>query len=174
MVRKTVVAVALRGELMKKIIALALFGGALALSGCVNSSTSMLDTRTAVISGRGSAFTGMGSVTQSILREAAEQATKRGYTHFVILNSQNQTSTAYVREPSNSYTTGSATANCFGGSCFGNYSGSTHTTGGNVYGFEKPGADMIVRFLNADEAGPDAWSAQDVLAASEKAEAPAP
>lgn len=146
----------------KAITALSL---ALALAACVTTKANMLDSRTAIVSGRGSAFTEMASVQTRMIREAAQQTLTHGYTHFMILGASDQTQSAQWRTPTAVHTSGMVSSSCIGNSCSGIYSGTSSITGGEIYNFVKPGADMTIRFFRADEiAGLQVWDAADVLA----------
>lgn len=143
--------------------AIALLAG-FALSGCVYASTSMLDERTLVISGDGTAFTNMAQVTRTIITRAASEAQARGFSHFVILDSENTSRVSSYTSPTQ--TTGSVSGSCMGVFC--SATGTATTTGGQTMNFYRPGADVVVRFLTAQEAAnvPGAWSVASVMAAN--------
>lgn len=144
---------------------------AMLLAGCTTVSTNMLDDRTAIFSGRGSAFNDIGDVAAKILVRAATEAQKRGYPYFAVMGSQNANSTGYYTTPSTTSGSGMVTGSCIGNTCSGIVSGSSTTQPGQTYAFDKPGADVMVRFFRAGEVDPNArgvWSVANVLAANVK------
>lgn len=141
--------------------------GLLALSGCVNTDTMMLDSRTAVIQGRGNAYASGGQVHRKMLKEAAQKAVDAGYTHFAILKRQDASSQGMMYQPGASNTYGSAYGSCYGGMCNAYGSSSTYTSPGYAVPLTFSGADMLVRFYQADEVTPDmpgVWEAATILA----------
>ncbi len=142
------------------------------LCGCVRTTSDALDERRMVISGRGNAFATQGEVVKASLQEAARQAKAKGYRYFQIAGGKDQTSRGAVYIPGQTYSSGTATANCFGANCTGSYQGQTYTTPGSAMGYVKPGADIYVRFYREGEIDPSTpglWDANSVLAVADKA-----
>ncbi len=144
---------------------------ALALGGCTTTSADMLDDRTAIISGRSSAFVGYGSMTKETLVRAATEAKNRGFEYFAILDRRDASSTASFTGPSTTDFSGTANTNCMAVTCTTALNGSAITRPGQTTSFEKPGADLMVRFLKASEVPEGAtgvWNADAILAAAPK------
>ena len=93
------------------------------LCGCVRTTSDALDERRMVISGRGNAFATQGEVVKASLQEAARQAKAKGYRYFQIAGGKDQTSRGAVYIPSQTYSSGTATANNFRGQRHGQLSG---------------------------------------------------
>jgi len=147
---------------------LAILGMLALTAGCTMASSRMLDNRTAIISGRGTAFTSMAGVADKVLVQAAMEAKARGYPYFVIMESRDASRTGYYTTPTTTNTNVTGTASCMGFMCNGSAQGTSTTYGGQTYGFDKPGADVMVRFLRADEVNPNApgvWNTDAILAA---------
>ena len=141
---------------------------ALTLSACVTAETAMLDERTAVISGRGGGYTTAAQVQQRVLLEAAESATARGFRYFMVVAAQDATTRSIVDTPSTTTGQGSATTNCFMGTCRTSLNTSATTSGGGAYEIIRPGADVQVRFYRdgeIDPSTPGLWDAQSIIAA---------
>jgi len=140
------------------------------LASCTNTNTAMLSKNTAIISARGNGFSDSASVYRDTIVEAANVTLASGYSHFVILNNQDRTRTDYLVMPGQTNTYGSANTNVnvFGNSAYGSstYSAHTYSSPGSVTDIIKPGMDITIRMLNADEVNvnaPGVWEAQDVL-----------
>lgn len=141
-------------------------------AGCVRSSVQMLDERTAIISAHGSAFDNMGDVTRAVLVEAATEAHKRGFRHFVTVSSQGGYAHSTVEMPGYSQTNGSVSlAGITEGaqtSATGSYDTSTLYVPPTSTDIEKPRQEVVVRFLKEDEMTqgvPNVWDADSILAA---------
>lgn len=135
------------------------------LAGCATTSARMLDDRTAMISGAGSAFTSMSSLTASVVQKAALEGRDRGFPYFVVMDSQNRTSTSYVRTPSTTNTDFDGSTTCMGVFCNTSGTATSTTTGGGLVGFDKPQADMMVRYYRegeVDPTHPSVWTVANV------------
>lgn len=140
----------------------------LVTTACVRVNERMLDQRTAVLSGRGTAFDSRGGVTQGLITRAAEMAQERGYPYFAIMDSADASSTGYWQQPSTTYGNATAFTNCTGSFCNSTINGSATTYPGQTFQFNRPGADMMVRFFGQGEVNPNApgvWSVASVLGA---------
>lgn len=139
---------------------------ALSTSACVRVDDRMLDQRTAMISGRGTAFDSMGGVTEGLVQRAAEMAAERGYPYFAVMNSADRSSTGSWTSPSTTYGSATGYTNCTGSFCTTNLNGSATTYPGQTIQFDRPGAEMMVRFFREGEVNPNApgvWSVASVL-----------
>jgi hypothetical protein len=133
---------------------------ALSLSGCVHSSGTMLDNRTAIISARGSAFNNDAQVVQGVLREAAQLTQQRGYSHFLVTDSEDRTTAGTINAPGTATTTGTLTG-------YGNtatYNGYTTYSPGQSFNVIRPGMDVMIVMFHASDAPQGAWLAAEVLA----------
>ena len=89
----------------------------------------------------------------------------------MVAGGQDQTRGGAVYIPGQTYSTGTASANCFGANCAGSYEGQTYTTPGSAMGYVKPGADIYIRFYREGEIDPKTpglWDADSVLAVADK------
>jgi hypothetical protein len=139
---------------------------ALLLSACVRSEVASLDQRHAIISARGSAFNSHAEVVSRVMHQAATEALARGFTHFVILDGRDATTTGAYYSPASSTTNIVGSATCTGYTCAGSAVGNTTYNPGYSFPIVKPGADVEVFFLHANEVDPakGAWLASDVVA----------
>lgn len=134
---------------------------------CVRTDVQMLDGQTAMISARGTAFDNRADVIKGTLQKAAETAQKKGYSHFKVVGAQDTTTRTDYQTSSTAYTTG--TVNSLGPN-MATYSGTTTVDPGQSYEFIKPGADVTIRLLHADQVADDAkgvWKASEILAQAE-------
>lgn len=144
---------------------------ALALAGCVSTSTAMLDERTAIISGRGSGYSSAADVQQRVILEAATAARARGFRYFVIQSATDQSRSGRMYFPGQTNTYGQGTATCTGNFCSGTYSGQTYSTPAQAFDYVRPGQDVQIRFYREGEINPKAanvWDAVSIMAAQAK------
>ena len=87
------------------------------------------------IKARGNAFTQSASIQDFVLLKAAETTIAAGGTHFLIVNSRNQTQVITEQDP------GTLNTQRFGGARITTY------TPGSTYNIVKPGQDTLVRVL---------------------------
>jgi hypothetical protein len=145
---------------------------ALSLVGCVHKSVGMLDERTAVISARGSAFSSPAKVQRETWLVAAKITKKHGYRFFQILNGADNSTTATLVVPGQTYSNGSCmgTASTMGNTTFGNAncSGTSYSTPGSIVPIFKPGMSITIRMYREDEVADtkNVWDADSVLAAN--------
>jgi hypothetical protein len=135
------------------------------LGGCVSTGARALDDRTAIISGSGNAFASPAQVQQHVLIAAAKSTLAKGFTKFVILGSQDTSSTSSYTAPGTSQTNGSFQAQPAYGGVAGSYSQNTTYNPGQTYNYFKPGMDVTIRMFGEADAPANAWSANAIIAA---------
>ncbi len=112
------------------------------------------------------AFTDKTVAADYALLQAAEAAGAACFSHFLIVTSDNRTTSSTWVSPSTSNTnwSGGWSANTAGGRAFG--SSSTVHTPGQALTFVSPGVDLYIRGMNASgnySASPNLFSVQDVI-----------
>ncbi len=143
----------------------------LALSGCVQTDSTMLDNRSAIISAQGGAVHTQAEVIKAGLTEAAKLTIKKGFRYFVVEGAENTTRSGTMYMPGQTYSNGYATgtATTYGNNTYGTstYSGSTYSTPGYAMPMVMPGANFQIKMFNDGEIDltkVPAWDAQQVLA----------
>jgi hypothetical protein len=101
-----------------------------------------------VISFKGNGFTSAQRVKDFSMLRAAEIGRKLGFTHFVILGSEDQSRTEIISTGTTSNTTGSA----YGTGNYATYSGTT-TTHTNTMPVFKPGVEIGVKYFEGPPSG---------------------
>lgn len=101
------------------------------------------------VSFRGNGYTSPDRAEDFALLRSAELALKNGFTHFVIVQSNNQVSVSTYTTPVQTTTTG--TANAYGGTVFG--SSTSTTTGGQTFVNEKPRSTNTIICFNGKPDG---------------------
>ena len=152
----------------RRLRALAPVLGLVLMGACVATGSRSLDDRTAIISGAGGAMATAAQVQQHIFVAAAKSTLAHGYTKFVILGSQDTSSTSQYTAPSTSSTSGTFHAQPTYGGVSGTYSQDSVYHPGQTYSFFKPGMDVTIRMFTDGDAPNDAWVAQKILDAQPK------
>jgi hypothetical protein len=156
---------------MRTIIATAV--AALCLSACATAyqdrgltgglTASRMDATTMQITARGNGFTDSATIREHVVLRAAEETLKAGFGHYQIVGASNQNRAGTWATPGHTYrtTTGSATAHTLGGTTLVSGSAYTQTTyvPGQVFTYEKPGLDIVVKMFP----GPKPAGARDIV-----------
>jgi len=107
-------------------------------------SETQLDTNVFRVSFRGNGYTRAERAEELALLRSAELTLRNGFTHFVVIEGRSREKSGSYTTPTQSYTTGSATA--YGNSVY----GSAHTTsyGGQTIHFSKPSTTNTIMCFN--------------------------
>lgn len=117
-----------------------------------------------VVSASGNAYTAMETVKIYALRRSAELTIQNGYTHFSIVDGNEETSTSVITDPGRYSSTTYGSAYGYGGTAYGSATTYGTYTPGYSTTYHKPRTSITIKMFNNPEAGtPRLHDAADVL-----------